>query len=96
MPHLPSISWDFSLHLISPFLGDQQATILILRIASVHPHNLHCFPSVFSLLRALPYIVNFSSHTAASVSLHTFTSAPSFHPLLALYPYAFLSGKLLW
>lgn len=96
-PHLPSRSWGFfSLHLIPPFLGGQQPTVLFLLIASVHPHNLHCFPSVFSLLWALPCIVKFSSHTAAYVSLHTFTTAPSFHPLPALHPYAFLSGKLLW
>ena len=97
MPHLCSRSWFFfSLHLIPLFLGGQQPTVLFLLIASVHPHNLHCFLSVFSLLQAFPHIINFSSHTAASISLHTFTTAPSFRPVLVLHPYAFLSGKLFW
>lgn len=38
MPHPPSRSQGFLiLHLIPPFLGDQQPTVLFLLIASVHP-----------------------------------------------------------
>lgn len=60
-----------------------------------------CFSTSFtvSLSYAASYglfIVNVSSHTAASISLHIFTTAPTFHPLLVLHPYAFLSGKLFW
>lgn len=85
--------------------GQGSITLVVFHLS--FPQSLTCFSwsSYSSLLGPVPPFhtykcifshSSFPCYTSTSMSLHTFTSAPRFHPLLVLHPYAFLSGNFFW